>query len=1382
MRAQSIDEKAIFKVACCIASTEARNDYLNQVCGGDHQEVRDRVAFLLRMQEESPSFMESPIAGGDATLDMGPALEIPGTQIGPYKLLEQIGEGGMGVVYMASQKQPVRRTVALKIIKPGMDTREVVQRFEAERQALALMNHPNIARVFDGGATEAGRPYFVMELVKGKPITQYCDRQQLATRERLALFVTLCHGAQHAHQKGVIHRDLKPSNILIEVHDVRPVPKIIDFGVAKAIGPQLTEKTLHTGFDQMVGTPLYMSPEQAGQSSVDVDTRSDVYSLGVLLYELLTGHTPFERDTLRAAGVDEMRRIIREVEPPRPSARVSTLEAADLSTVAERHQIEPRKLSQELRGELDWIVMKALEKDRDRRYATANDLAADVQRYLDDEPVQACPPSTIYRLRKLVRHHRTALVGAAGLLLGVVFLLVGTTLVALNQGAVAQGRLHVQQRINEALAEVARLRGSASESKADDEARWVAAREQLQLAVGLATSGPLDADLLAQVRTLERQLDQEQSARAQEQRDRVLLATLEQAWRLQANVDVGESRFAKEDSVPILRQALRDYGITILDSSPDRVAATIASRPEQVRQHLLEAMEELRALARPMIGIAMRTTNGMTVITDIAPDSPAARDGRLHEGDQLVGVGEGRDGEIASTRSLALPAVMELSRGESGTIVRLEVVPKGETEPRVYEIQRDPTAAWLKAVLKVADRDPWRCQLREARNEEDQAKRRVALEDLAEQADVQGQPPRVLTRLADQLVVLGARDRATTLLKRVQKAYPGDLWANANLACVLKDSRPPRWEEAIRYYTAAIALRPDSAGLHVNLGVALVEQGRLEEANAEYRESLRIAPSYAAPRCNLVTNLIKLGEEEEAEAVAREAVRLWPQTPGFHCNLAGALDRLGKRQEAAAAYREALRLDPGLVGAHEQMAFDLYREGKHEESLEKFREVIRMDPTSATWHYNYGVTLGLMGREDEASEVYRTCLKLDPSCVPALTNLIGYLVDQGRAEEAVAVCREVLERAPNSPDVQATWNTLAKCLNACGRKEEAIAAYRESSRLLPQAFLPYANLARRLADPLDPTLQQPQEAIELALKAVELEPQEELAWSALGYARFCNQEWQASIEAFQKSESLIDVRKYGVLYTFDERSWWDNHIYRAMAYWHLGQTAEARAWFLVGEYRLKGNGPNGDSKCLQEAAKLLGISLDEPTPTQETIAAYRATLQTNPEGAMRHNELAWLLATTPDLPYRDAELAVHYALQAVQLLPQEANVWNTLGVAHYRNRQWGESIEALQKSLDRSVGGAVCDWLFLAMAHWQLDQKAEARKWYDKSVTWMKEHAENGSDEQITRFRAEAEQLLGAEKSENEQPNSSECAVPPDKAASLDTPPPDSPAIPPKQP
>ena len=313
---------------------------------------------------------------------------------------------------MAEQEEPVRRRVALKIIKLGMDTKSVIARFEAERQALAMMDHPNIARVFDAGATETGRPYFVMELVRGVKITEYCDQNNLDTRQRLELFIQICQAIQHAHQKGIIHRDIKPSNILVTLHDGVPVPKVIDFGIAKAIEARLTDKTLFTAYEQFIGTPAYMSPEQAEMSGLDVDTRSDIYSLGVLLYELLTGRTPFDAKKLLQHGLDEMRRTLREQEPHRPSTMVTTLQGTELTATAEHRHAEPPKLISLLRGDLDWIVMKALEKDRRRRYETANGLAMDIQRYLNSEPVMARPPSRLYRFQKLVR--RNKVVFAAG--------------------------------------------------------------------------------------------------------------------------------------------------------------------------------------------------------------------------------------------------------------------------------------------------------------------------------------------------------------------------------------------------------------------------------------------------------------------------------------------------------------------------------------------------------------------------------------------------------------------------------------------------------------------------------------------------------------------------------------------------------------------------------------------------------------------------------------------------------------------------------------------------------------------------------------------------------------------------------------------------------
>jgi serine/threonine protein kinase/WD40 repeat protein len=405
---------------------EERDQFLGTACGAN-VEMRRQIEGLLLAHDEAGDFLRDRPAAGNlvATADH-PGREGPGTVIGAYKLLEQIGEGGFGVVFMAEQTQPVRRKVALKVLKPGMDTRQVVARFEAERQALALMDHPNIAHVFDGGETATSRPYFVMELVRGIPITDFCDDNQLPIRQRLELFVSVCRAVQHAHQKGIIHRDLKPCNILVTLHDGTPVVKVIDFGIAKALGQQLTDKTLFTNFAQLMGTPTYMSPEQAQLSGLDMDTRTDIYSLGVLLYELLTSTTPCDQERLRTAAYDEIRRIIREEEPARPSLRVNTLGQASTPMSANRRS-EPARLSQLFRGELDWIVMKALEKDRNRRYETASAFAADVERYLKDEPVLACPASAAYRLRKFFWRYKGPVLAGSLLLLALVVGIMGTT-------------------------------------------------------------------------------------------------------------------------------------------------------------------------------------------------------------------------------------------------------------------------------------------------------------------------------------------------------------------------------------------------------------------------------------------------------------------------------------------------------------------------------------------------------------------------------------------------------------------------------------------------------------------------------------------------------------------------------------------------------------------------------------------------------------------------------------------------------------------------------------------------------------------------------------------------------------------------------------------
>jgi hypothetical protein len=457
-------EKTVFYAALDVADPAQRREFLDHACGSD-AELRAAVEELLVIHAGSEQFFDDCASSLLIlpTDELGAAAvpetdrceplfeEKPGTIIGRYKLLQKIGEGGCGLVYLAEQAEPVRRRVALKVIKQGMDTKNVIARFEAERQALAMMDHPNIARVLDAGATDTGRPYFVMELVDGVRITEYCDHVRLGLEQRLNLFIQVCHAIQHAHQKGIIHRDIKPSNVLVTMLDGEPVPKVIDFGIAKATDVPLTDKTLFTAFTQLIGTPAYMSPEQMELGHLDLDTRSDIYSLGVLLYELLTGRTPFDSRELLKSGVEGMRRTLREREPGCPSARLRAMDDEELARVAMQRRIEISKLLSELRGGLDWIIMKALEKDRARRYQTVNGLAVDIQRHLNDEPVVARPPGNWYRLQKMVRRNR------------VIFIAGSAVVAALLIGTVTSTWLFIKER--EARAKEAKLRQEAEKQE-----------------------------------------------------------------------------------------------------------------------------------------------------------------------------------------------------------------------------------------------------------------------------------------------------------------------------------------------------------------------------------------------------------------------------------------------------------------------------------------------------------------------------------------------------------------------------------------------------------------------------------------------------------------------------------------------------------------------------------------------------------------------------------------------------------------------------------------------------------------------------------------------------------------------------------------------------
>ena len=542
-------EKEIFGQALDLPSPE-RTPFLARACGGD-ADLLARVQTLLRAHEDTGGFLpDNPASGATIHHAMAEVAEKPGSVIGRYKLLQELGEGGCGVVYMAEQEVPVRRRVALKVIKLGMDTKAVIARFEAERQALAMMDHPNIAKVLDAGATDTGRPYFVMELVRGLPITTYCDQHNLPMLDRLNLFTQVCHAIQHAHQKGIIHRDIKPSNILVTLHDGVPVPKVIDFGIAKATLGRLTDQTVFTAFEQFIGTPAYMSPEQAEMSGLDIDTRSDIYSLGVLLYELLTGKPPFDPQTLMKAGLDEIRRLIREVEPPKPSTRLSTLTAADSTTLAKLRGTDAAKLSVLIRGDLDWIVMKALEKNRTRRYETAGAFAADIQRHLHNEPVTARPPSAGYLLQKLISRNRLAFAAAAALAAALVLGFGFSTWSFLQEKAARQRAVAAEQEqaAQRRLAETAREQAVAAEKEQSK------ARAQAEEARN-------------------NEAKQRSLAEAEEKKARTAAAKSEQAFKFMSRMldGVGPSVAAGRDTT-LLRE--------ILDKTTKRLDKDMKDQPE----------------------------------------------------------------------------------------------------------------------------------------------------------------------------------------------------------------------------------------------------------------------------------------------------------------------------------------------------------------------------------------------------------------------------------------------------------------------------------------------------------------------------------------------------------------------------------------------------------------------------------------------------------------------------------------------------------------------------------------------------------------------------------------------------------------------------------
>ena len=904
-------DRSIFLAAVDIASPVERAAYVARACG-DNAQLRADVQALLAAHDQSGDLLDAPDQLSP-TIDR-PVAECPGTQIGPYKLMQQIGEGGMGVVYMAEQKEPVERRVALKIIKPGMDTRQVIARFEAERQALAMMDHPNIAKVLDAGTTESGRPYFVMELVKGQPITQYCDDHHLTPRQRLELLLPVCQAIQHAHQKGIIHRDIKPTNILVAEYDQQAVPKVIDFGVAKAVGSPLTEKTMFTGFGQIVGTLEYMSPEQAKVNQLDIDTRSDIYSLGVLLYELLTGSTPFDKNRLRSAAFDEMLRIIREEEPERPSTRLSS--ADTLPSIAANRGIEPARLSRTLRGELDWIVMKALEKDRNRRYETANGIALDLQRYLADEPVQACPPSAEYRLRKFARRNKAALAVASVVTVSLLFLLVG----------LAVSNLLISWERNEKV-------NALEAAKASEEK----AKKQEQVALESAKNAKA------------------QRVRAQNYFLRARLAMRDALMKALQ----GEDEWS-EVPVPLRKQLAEDL-LRFLHAFIDE-----ASDEPSLRYETGWAYWSLAALHTSW-GEDEKAQDflrqSIVILDPLVEEYPAVHEYRmqlaasnLDLARQLAQTGRTRESETAFRRVI-----------ENYEKLLLEV--PGSSNYRSYLSQCHQAMGQLllsagrtkeadvhsrQAVTLWEDSEGWAARGDILRAQE---KLDEAISCYRKALELDSKNASALYRLGSALNKHGRVDEAIACHKKLIELDPKSASGHIGLGHALKAQG--NIDQAIVCFRTAVALDPHRGNSHHDLGSLLRTSGKLDEAAACFKKAIDLDPNDPRPHAGLGHVLRHLGNEDEAIACYKKAISIDPKYAEAHYNLGISFRALGMVGEAIDSYQETIRLKPDHDQALRRLAwiYATWRDPKFrdtKQAVELARRAVNVSPKDGTcW-----ITLG----------------------------------------------------------------------------------------------------------------------------------------------------------------------------------------------------------------------------------------------------------------------------------------------------------------------------------------------------------------------------------------------------------------------------------------
>ncbi len=831
---------------------EERLRIVESACAGDPV-LRLEIEGLLRAVDGlEPSRARSPPADAIAGEDE------PGAAIDRYRIVQRIGEGGFGVVYAAEQQAPVRRTVALKILKPGMATKEILARFETERQALACMDHPSIARVFDGGVTASGRPYFVMELVRGIAIDRYCDQCRLPIRDRLLLFVEVCRAVQHAHQKGIIHRDLKPSNVLVSIHEGHALPKVIDFGVAKALGQRLTAETFHTQFAQMIGTPQYMSPEQAEMSPLDVDTRCDVYSLGVLLYELVTGTTPLDRARLQQVAFDELRRIIREEDPAPPSSRLGTLDGPTTREVAEQRRTDGQRLIRAVRGDLDWIVMKCLEKDRTRRYETAHDLVLDLGRHLTHQPVSARPPSLTYRMGKFVRRHRGLVAAScAMLLLGVAALVADNVRVAHEQRKTQTALDRAQANLGLARGAVDKFLAEAGLAEMKEQPLPPAARsELLKAARGFYETYLDDPGSFRNRAILHHALHEYAEALALF--DRVLATRPADAAAL-----VGRGHM-------LWHVGRGDEALAALDRA-------IAIEPDHADAHDLRG-SVLRTLGRP--GEALPAHERAVALVPNVARYHINRGNALH-----YSLARSEEALPEYDRALTLdPDDASACRGRGDALLAL-----GRFE--------ESLAAHDRAIQLESDAGPASALAHNGRGN--------ALSSLGRFSEALAAHDRALeldqglawahTGRGNALSGLGRLEEAVHAHTEALRIQPDLAEAHCGLGSALLGKGDP--EGAIREYREAIRIS-DNVVAHCNLGIILWRQGDRDGAIREYREAIRIRGSFAEARYCLGVVLAQSGDPEGAIRELEEAIRIRPDYAEVYVFLGTVLMGQGRFQEA----------------------------------------------------------------------------------------------------------------------------------------------------------------------------------------------------------------------------------------------------------------------------------------------------------------------------------------------------------------------------------------------------------------------------------------------------------------------------------------------------